>query len=221
MKCFRRLFSFVLPLLALGLILIPDSSSRFVDAKRVSDFSEIESIRMEPSGLDEMEISSSYLAGPARYYGDRSVNYYADSSDGYGGGYSNAISIAGRYLPVVDVASTLEDSYNHVNRVGGLFYYGHNTGAVFGGIVYLGVGDAFSIDYGGVRHNFRISKTMIFEKNVEKGLLQLGGYGNYMKSVSLARYDGVQYSVALMTCYGESYGNGDASHRFVIFADEY
>ena len=60
---------------------------------------------------------------------------------------------------------------------------------------------------------------VIFEKNAESELLQLNGFGDYMYAVSLAVFDGVQYDMALMTCYGTSYGNGDASHRLVIFAN--
>ena len=40
-----------------------------------------------------------------------------------------------------------------------------------------------------------------------------------MSAVAGARHGRVQYDLALMTCYGTSYGNGDASHRLVVFAN--
>ncbi len=145
------------------------------------------------------------------------------ASTGYGsykvmGDY---IAVAGRNVSVVEVGSTTVDAGDHVNKYGSRFYYGHNTGAVFGGLYGLGVGSNFSIYNGGVLHNYRVSKVVIFEKNTANGRLELNGSGNYMKSVAEARSGGVQYDVSLMTCYGTSYGNGDASHRLVIFANEF
>lgn len=163
------------------------------------------------------EISSSYARFAYRAVARATVN------EGYGSvaAVGNYISVAGRQLSVVDVDDTIVDSGDHVNKYGARFYYGHNTWNVFGGLVNLGVGDSFSIYYGGVLHNYRVAKTMIYEKNVSTGRLQLNGAGNYMRAVSLARDGGVQYDVSLMTCYGTSYGNGDASHRFVVFANEF
>ncbi|MBR2994779.1 sortase [Candidatus Saccharibacteria bacterium] len=210
----KKLLIFIISIATLLIISgVFDRSHRIVDAFNMSDFSAIERVSYEPK-VGNKDIAVSYTGLP-RY------SYSPPNSGGYGGASYNSISIAGRIIPVVDVADTTINAGNHVNKYGNYFYYGHNTSAVFGGIVNLGVGDTFSINYNGVNHNYRVSKTMIFEKNVERGLLQLNGSGSYMKNVSLARSNGVQYSVSLMTCYGVSYGNGDASHRFVIFANEY
>ncbi|MDO4747358.1 MAG: hypothetical protein Q4A70_03420 [Candidatus Saccharibacteria bacterium] len=151
----------------------------------------------------------SYVRGVADSTGYGSVNVVG-----------NYISVNGRNISVVDVASTAVNAGDHVNKYGARFYYGHNTGAVFGGLVNYGVGSSFSIYYGGVMHNYRVAKVMIFEKNVSNGHLELNGSGNYMRSVADARSGGVQYDVSLMTCYGTSYGDGDASHRLVLYANE-
>ena len=132
---------------------------------------------------------------------------------------SNNITVAGRTLAIVDVADTTVNSGDHVNKYGDRFLYGHNTADVFGGLTSLGVGSTFSVTYGGVTTNYQVAKIVIFEKNVENGRLQLNGAGNYMRAVANAKSDGVQYGLSLMTCYGTSYGNGDASHRWVIFAN--
>ena len=60
---------------------------------------------------------------------------------------------------------------------------------------------------------------MIYEKDVAAGKLRLNGEGSYMYAVAHARHSGVQYDLSIMTCYGTSFGNGDASHRLVIFAN--
>lgn len=130
---------------------------------------------------------------------------------------TNSIQVAGRNLAIVDVNSTTVDSGNHVNKYGEKFLYGHNTTAVFGGLYNLKAGSVFTVTYGGVMKTYQVQQVVIFEKN--NGLLQLGGAGNYMLSVSKARYGGVGYDLSLMTCYGTSYGNGDASHRLVLFAN--
>ena len=130
---------------------------------------------------------------------------------------ANNIAIAGRVLEVVDVADTTVDAGNHVNRYGGKFFYGHNSGAVFGGLTSVGEGSVFSVTSGGVTTNYQVAKVVIFEKN--DGKLQLNGNGSFMNAVAGATHLGVHYSVAVMTCYGTSYGNGDASHRLVLFAN--
>ncbi len=132
---------------------------------------------------------------------------------------SDSITIAGRVLDIVDVDSTLVDSGDHVNHYDQKFYYGHNSSAVFGGIVNLDAGDTFSITRGGVTTNYRVATTVIYEKNTSNGLLQLNGEGDYMWYVAKARIGKTKYDVSLMTCYGRSLGGGDATHRFVIFAN--
>lgn len=132
---------------------------------------------------------------------------------------SNTIAIAGRVLEIVDVADTTIDSGNYVNKYGEKFLYGHNSAGVFGGLVNLGVGNVFTVSYGGVSRNYQVAKIEIFEKDLETGKLRLNGAGNYMRSIANARSGDIWYDLSLMTCYGASYGNGDASHRLVIFAN--
>ena len=131
----------------------------------------------------------------------------------------NNIQIAGRTIEVVDVDDTAINAGDHVNKYGDKFLYGHNSWSVFGGLVNLGAGDTFTMEYNGNVINYQIRQVVIYEKN--DGRLQLNGSGSYMLSVSRAKYDGVEYDLSLMTCYGTSYGNGDASHRLVLFANAF
>lgn len=132
---------------------------------------------------------------------------------------TNNIQITGRTLQITDVSSTTVNAGNHVNRYGDRFLYGHNSSAVFGGLNGLGIGSTFTVTYNGVSTNYSVTNIVVFEKNRDNGLLQINGSGNYMNAVSKAVHDGVHYDLSLMTCYGTSYGNGDASHRLVIFAN--
>lgn len=190
-----------------------------VDAVDFDDSQVIELARNETKEVDFTPISDSYKGNYTytRSYGSRAVQ--ATSGFGYGNVLPNSISVLGRNIAVYGVGSTTVDAGDHVNRYGDRFYYGHNSGAVFGGLPGVGVGSTFTITTDGVSRTYRVARTVVYEKNPSSGRLQLNGEGNYMRSVANAKYDGAQYDVSLMTCYGTSYGNGDASHRFVIFAN--
>ena len=132
---------------------------------------------------------------------------------------ANNIQYAGRVIQIVDVGDTSVDAGGHVNKYGSRFLYGHNSWSVFGALPGLGAGSTFAVSYAGATTTYQVARTVVFEKNPENGLLQIDKFGDYMYSVASGIYDGVQYDMALMTCYGESYGNGDASHRFGVFAN--
>ncbi|MBR5027564.1 hypothetical protein IKX64_03215 [Candidatus Saccharibacteria bacterium] len=136
----------------------------------------------------------------------------------------DSITIAGKTLSITTVSDTTVDSGNHVNRYkkgsyDGRFLYGHNSAGVFGGLKNLGVGATFKVTLEGVTHIYRIAKTVIFDKNVEKGTIELGDGVNYMGQVAKAKFGGTQYDLSIMTCHGKSLGGGDATQRFVIFAN--
>ena len=164
------------------------------------------------------DISTSYRAARVEKASAKQSSH-ANDDTGYGKAVPDSISIAGRTLPVISVADTMTDSGSHVNKYGDKFYYGHNSGAVFGGLVNLREGSTFSITLGGATTNYRVAKRQVFEKNSENGRLQLNGDGNYMWNVASARHNGVQYDVSIMTCHGVSYSGGDASERLVLFAN--
>ena len=128
---------------------------------------------------------------------------------------ANAISIAGRVIPIVDVADTAVDAGDHVNKYGAKFLYGHNTGAVFGNLTSVGVGNIFTVAYGGTSRNYQVQEVQVFEKTSPKQL-SAGGRDYRMSYIAngMGRYD-----IVLMTCYGTMLGGGDATHRYVVFAN--
>lgn len=131
---------------------------------------------------------------------------------------ANRIDIAGRSLEIVDVSDTAVNSGNHVNKFSSKFLYGHNTANVFGGLYNMSVGNTFSVTDDGVTKNYQVKAIAIYEK-VNDYTLRLEGKDIKMNIVAKARYNGTNYDLSLMTCYGTSYGNGDASHRLVLFAN--
>ncbi len=210
-------FFWFLMILLVGFLSTPGYIwSSTVDAVKIGDSETVEQIDTPELKAELSEISTSFTGAKPVYRSD-----YRSSPEGYGGGvYGNYISILGKTLSVVYTDTTTADSGNHVNRFRDRFYYGHNSAGVFGNLGSLGIGSTFSITVDGATHNYRVANVVIFEKNTSSGKLQLNGSGSYMNSVAGARYGGRQYSVSLMTCHGTSYGNGDASHRLVVFADE-
>lgn len=197
------------------------NDARVIDLHSVEMLETIEKIEPTVQNQEISDISSDY-AKKAVFFNSRiTPTKTTDDNTGYGSAMGSYISVSGRNIPVIEVSSTALDAGDHVNKFGDRFYYGHNSGNVFGGLVNYGVGTSFSINSNGITHNYRVVKAVVYEKNAELGRLQLNGSGSYMKAVSQARSDGVQYSIALMTCYGTPYGNGGATHRLVLFANEF
>ena len=91
--------------------------------------------------------------------------------------------------------------------------YGHNTANLLGNLGSLGVGSNFTVTDGGVTTTYRVSAKVMYEKTAD-GYLNSDPYlmGSIMQTA-------MGHNLALMTCAGTSYGNGDASHRLVVYAD--
>jgi hypothetical protein len=210
--------------ISIGFLLINfmiSNDARVIDLHSVEKLETIEKIEHTVQNQEISDISSDYTKKAVFFNSRITPTRPTDDNTGYGSAMGSYISVSGRNIPVIDVSSTALDAGDHVNKFGDRFYYGHNSGNVFGGLVNYGVGTSFSINSNGITHNYRVVKAVVYEKNAELGRLQLNGSGSYMKAVSQARSDGVQYSIALMTCYGTPYGNGGATHRLVLFANEF
>lgn len=91
--------------------------------------------------------------------------------------------------------------------------YAHNSANLFGNLNSIANGEIFTVTENGVVKSYRVAEKVVYEKNAD-GQLNNNPYlmGNIVKSA-------MGHSIALMTCTGTSYGNGDASHRLVVYAD--
>lgn len=100
-------------------------------------------------------------------------------------------------------------NYSDIYQTGKLIY-AHNTSGLLRGLYDLYNGDTFTIN--GVTYN--VSERVVYEKT---DAYSLNGSRAVMKNLKNSAYG---HDFALMTCYGTSLGNGDATHRLVIFADK-
>ena len=91
--------------------------------------------------------------------------------------------------------------------------YGHNTANLLGSLAYRYPGEIISITEGGVTTNYRVAAVVTYAKTAD-GFLE--GDKRLMKNIATTA---LGHDVALLTCAGTPYGNGDASHRLVVYAD--
>lgn len=130
---------------------------------------------------------------------------------------ANYIAISGRVLEIIDISSTAVDAGNHVNKYGSKFLYGHNSAEVFGGLSGVGVGNTFEVSYGGASAVYIVTEVGMYEKTNDTHITDVSTGTVYAMGAIARNAKGHDY--AIMTCAGQSYGNGDASHRLVVYAD--
>ena len=124
----------------------------------------------------------------------------------------NHLSYLGHTVPIFTSYDTLTDSGTQIGLYNDKFLYGHNSWNVFGDLPSLAIGDTLTINLNGKAATYRVSYVTTLDKATTQ---------RFMLSIANARFDGVQYSYSLMTCAGTSVGNGDASHRLILFVDEF
>ena len=134
--------------------------------------------------------------------------------------YAPAAPAAGYVTATPQAANYTVTGYSggiEVNPVGimktGNLIYGHNSSGILGSLAYRYVGEVFTITEGGVARNYQVAAIAMYEKTAD-------GYLNgdpYLMGDLV--YGAMGHSVAMMTCAGQMLGNGDATHRLVVFAD--
>ena len=91
--------------------------------------------------------------------------------------------------------------------------YGHNSYNLLGNLSSRYVGETFTITEGGVARNYIVTGVQTYEKTSDGNLNWDAGLMSQIATSALGS------DIALFTCAGVSYGNGDASHRLVVFAN--
>lgn len=134
----------------------------------------------------------------------------------------NYMSIMGRQIEIVTTNTTATTPETQIARfVGknrpdkypGVFYFGHNTADLLGGLANMPVGSTFSITLDGVTRNYKImiNQTVPNDQKLDD-LMET--------EVARAIHNGVQYSVSLMTCAGQPLPGRNATHRTIVYANE-
>ena len=104
-------------------------------------------------------------------------------------------------------------SYYDIYR-SGKFIYAHNSANLLGNLGSLSYGEIFTITEFGVTRSYQVMDKVVYEKAANG---YLNGSIDLTKDVE---WYANGYDISMMTCYGTVYGNGDASHRLVVFANE-
>lgn len=127
-------------------------------------------------------------------------------------GASSYIAINGQTSPIFISSSTSTNAGKSVGLYNGKFLYGHRHSSVFGKLASLGAGSTFTVTLNGQTSSYRVAGKVTLDKETTQ---------KYMYSLAvLGSYQGVSYDYVLMTCAGESLGNGDATHREIVFANK-
>ena len=111
----------------------------------------------------------------------------------------------------MDTAMSL--SYSSIYKYNKMVY-GHNTYNLLGSLANRSVGETITITEGGAVNTYRVAAVSLYEKTADGNL---NGDPQLMASIANTAFG---HSLALFTCAGTSYGNGDASHRLVVFVDQ-
>ena len=91
--------------------------------------------------------------------------------------------------------------------------YGHNSAGVLGSLAYRYPGEMITITENGVTSNYQVATMVTYQKTADGNL---NGDPSIMANIANTA---MGYDVALLTCAGTPYGNGDASHRLVVYAN--
>ena len=163
-----------------------------------------------PERAPNVNISDTYTAPAVRGYTSTTTSYSSETR-------TNSISILGRTIDIFVSSDTRINAgsmvarYINGSKYRGQFYYGHNSAQVFGGLANLSVGSTFTINLDGTDYHYRIAK---IETVANDDTLA----SNMKKVASGKDYNGTQYDVTLMTCAGTPYGDGNATHRTIVYA---
>ena len=213
---------------------VPESTTEVVDAKSQLDY---------PDETTTVELSEDYQPAPEPETTQTVITQTPtqNSTPVQSTGITQTITvtvvappdqivIGGNTIPIFYSSNTLTDSGTSAGLYGDHFIYGHNTSDVFGNLASLPNGTRFTVSLNGTTKTYQIVGRDLQEKSHFEGVtlhktvtsgLTMTTKMKIMTAITrYGEYDGNFYDYIIMTCAGTSYGNGDASHRLVIFANE-
>ena len=122
----------------------------------------------------------------------------------------NVTTYVGSAIEFNEIANSL--GYGQIYKFRKMVY-GHNTYNLLGSLGSRYVGETITVTEGGVAKSYRVAAVVVYQKTADGNL---EGNPQLMKDIANTA---MGHDIALLTCYGTSYGNGDASHRLVVYAD--
>ena len=146
--------------------------------------------------------------------------------------YYGYITIGGKTICLASTNTTAGSlSYNHAyiyntSLSSNQYIFGHNSAALFGNLKNLSSGTTFNLTFNGLTTSYRISfKESVCDYTNRDQWGPQYDCANYPNSPVLNMNDAILPSrrgadLALMTCDGTPLGNGDATHRLVIYANK-
>lgn len=112
-----------------------------------------------------------------------------------------------------EYASTATNlSYSGLYRFSKMIY-GHNTANLLGNISSMHIGEQFTITENGATSTYQVSSIVTYSKTAD------GNLENDRLLMKKIATTALGHDLALFTCAGTMYGNGDASHRLVVYAN--
>ena len=129
------------------------------------------------------------------------------------GGAAANYQVGVTYYTREDYTATSQNlSFSTIYRFERLVY-AHNSPNLFGNLGSLTPGSVFTLTEGGVTRTYRVATQAVYD-NTPNGL-----DGDYWLMENIV-YSALGHSVALMTCTGTPYGNGNSTQRLVVYGDE-
>lgn len=218
-------------LVSLGLGGLVSSQMNIVAADQLPNFEATATSGDEVAPLDSTLLSEIAPVAEAEM-ADLSESPEMSQTYSYSYTYSTPVNTTPNFTVSVrndsQILKTL--SYSDIYRFKNLVY-AHNSSNLFGVLSSYAPGTVFNITENGVTTSYRVAETRVFQKindttlylcynnnyadcHGSNQLTQIAKNTSYInESLTLSKY-----SLALMTCTGTPYGNGDASHRLVVFA---
>lgn len=219
----------LLSVMILGILLTPNLSEADTSNKSEvvnADLANIETMKLPELG-DVSELLLEDIADTA------AISYRATPAATTYVSASNLATPAADYYVTATSSSVVKNPGANIYHTSKMLY-AHNSPDLFGNLASLVVGSTFTVSESGVITTYRVSDKRVFQK-IDNTTLYLCYDNNYSdchgsnqlsQIVNYARYINedlvrtASHTISMMTCSGTSYGNGDASHRLVIFADK-